>query len=157
MSAAGKSARSGTAGSDGGGAWVTARTGPGGYRTEVEAGGHTLIADESGTVGGSNAGPSPYDLLLAAIGACTTMTMRMYATRKQWPLDDVTVRLRNGRRHADDCANCETQSVGIQRIERTIEMKGDLSAEQRERLLYIADRCPVKQTLTKGIEVVTVS
>src|SRR5687768_4301831 len=129
MTAAGTSARSGAAGSDGGGAWVTARTGPGGYRTEVDAGGHTLTADESGTVGGSNAGPSPYDLLLAAIGACTAMTMRMYATRKQWPLEDVTVRLRNGRRHADDCANCETQSVGIQRIERQIEMKGELTDE----------------------------
>ena len=156
MSGASESARATPSAGESGGAWITARTGPDGYRTEIEAGGHALIADESGTVGGSNGGPSPYELLLSAIGACTAMTMRMYATRKKWPLDDVTVRLRNGRRHADDCANCEKQSVGIQRIERQIEMKGDLTDEQRERLLAIADRCPVKQTLTRGIEIVSV-
>ncbi len=156
MSAESEAARGAVAAKASGGAWVTARTGPGGYRTEIAAGGHALVADESGTVGGSDGGPSPYELLLSAIGACTAMTMRMYAARKQWPLEDVTVRLRNGRRHAEDCANCEKQSVGIQRIERQIEMQGDLTAEQRERLLYIADRCPVKQTLTRGIEVVSV-
>src|SRR5687768_14860052 len=129
MSAASGSARAAAAAGESGGAWVSAHTGPDGYRTEITAAGHTLIADESGGVGGSNAGPSPYDLLLAAIGACTAMTMRMYATRKQWPLEEVTVRLRNGRRHADDCANCEKQSVGIQRIERQIEMKGELTDE----------------------------
>jgi putative redox protein len=156
MSAASESARAALLANESGGRWVTARTGVEGYRTDIEAGGHALIADESGTVGGSNAGPSPYELLLSAIGSCTAMTMRMYASRKQWPLEDVTVRLRNGRRHAEDCANCEKQSVGIQRIERQIEMKGDLTDEQRERLLAIAERCPVKQTLTRGIEIVTV-
>ena len=142
--------------SESGGAWVTSRTSADSYRTEIMAGGHDVVADEPAAAGGANGGPSPYELLLSAIGSCTAMTMRMYAARKQWPLDEVTVRLRNGRRHAEDCANCEKSSVGIQRIERQIEMKGDLTDEQRERLLYIADRCPVKQTLERGIKVVTV-
>jgi putative redox protein len=137
-----------------GGAWVTARTGGGSYRTEVVAGSHVVVADEPASGGGANGGPSPYELLLAAIGSCTAMTMRMYATRKQWPLEEVTVRLRSGRRHAEDCANCEAHSVGIQQIEREVEMKGDLTDEQRQRLMYIADRCPVKQTLERGIKVV---
>ena len=136
--------------------WVTARTGPGSYRTEIAAGGHAVVADEPATGGGANGGPSPYELLLSAIGSCTAMTMRMYATRKKWPLEEVTVKLRSGRRYAEDCANCEKQSVGIQQIERRIEMKGDLTDEQRQRLLAIADRCPVKQTLERGIKVVTV-
>ena len=136
--------------------WVTARTGSDGYRTEISAAGHGLIADESLSKDATSEGPSPYELLLSAIGACTAMTMRMYANRKQWPLEEVTVRLRTGRRHAEDCANCEKQAVGIQQLERQIEMKGDLTDEQRERLLYIADRCPVKQTLERGIKVVGV-
>jgi putative redox protein len=133
--------------------WITARTGAASYRTDISAGGHDVIADEPATNGDSD-GPSPYELLLSAIGACTAMTMRMYANRKQWPLEEVTVRLRSGRKHAEDCANCERQAVGIQQIERQVEMKGDLTDEQRERLLYIADRCPVKQTLERGIKVV---
>ena len=145
-----------TAATESGGNWVTAHTGADSYRTDISAAGHTLIADESLSKDATSGGPSPYDLLLSAIGACTAMTMRMYATRKQWPLEDVTVRLRNGRRHAEDCANCEKQAVGIQRIERQIEMKGDLTDEQRQRLLTIADRCPVKQTLERGIKVVAV-
>ena len=136
--------------------WVTATTGSGTFRTEVAVGGHTIIADEpAGTDGGHNDGPSPYDLLLGAIGACMTMTVRMYAARKQWPLEEVTVRLRNDRRHADDCGSCDTQRVGIKRIERQVELRGALSDEQRRRLLEIADRCPVKQTLERGIELVT--
>ena len=136
-----------------GGAWVTAVTGPGGYRTTIDAAGHTVVADES-IATDPGAGPSPYELLLAAIGSCTAMTMRMYATRKQWPLDEVIVRLRSGRKHVEDCENCETRSVGIQQIERQIEMKGALSDEQRQRLLLIADRCPVKQTLERGVRVI---
>ena len=135
------------------GPWITARTGPDGYRTSIDAAGHTLVADES-VASDPGAGPSPYELLLAAIGSCTAMTMRMYATRKQWPLDEVIVRLRTGRKHVEDCENCETRSVGIQQLERQIEMKGPLDDEQRQRLLLIADRCPVKQTLERGIRVV---
>ena len=136
--------------------WITATTGSDTFRTEVSIAGHTIVADEpAGADGGNSDGPTPYDLLLGAIGACMTMTVRMYAARKQWPLEAVTVRLRNDRRHAADCANCDTQRVGIKRIERQVELRGSLTDEQRERLLAIADRCPVKQTLERGIEVVS--
>ena len=135
--------------------WVTATTGPGTYRTDIAVAGHMVVADEPAGSGGANDGPSPYDLLLAAIGSCTAMTVRMYATRKQWPLEEVVVRLRNERRHADDCANCDTQRVGIKRIEREIELHGPLTDDQRRRLIEIADRCPVKQTVERGIEIVS--
>lgn len=133
---------------------VVVRNAPGGYRTEVEAAGHTLVADEPGSAGGAGSGPSPYDLLLGAVGACTAMTVRMYAGRKGWPLEDVTVRLRQANDHARDCADCPTKRVAIPRIEHRVELKGPLTDEQRERLLYIASRCPVAQTLAKGIPVV---
>ena len=134
--------------------WVTATTAAGTYRTEIAAGGHAVIADEPAGAGGTNEGPSPYDLLLAAVASCTAMTVRMYATRKQWPLENVVVRVRNERRHATDCADCETKPVGIKRIEREIELHGALNDEQRTRLLEIGDRCPVKQTLERGIAIV---
>ena len=134
--------------------WVTATTGAGTYRTEITVGEHTVVADEPASAGGTNDGPSPYELLLAAIGSCTAMTLRMYATRKQWPLEEAVVRLRSDRRHAADCADCDTKRVGIKRLERQIDLRGDLTDEQRARLLEIADRCPVKQTLERGIEIV---
>ncbi len=134
--------------------WVTATTGAQGFRTEISVAGHSIVADEPAAAGGSNDGPSPYDLLLGAIGSCTAMTVRMYAARKQWPLEEVVVRLRNERKHAADCEDCATQRVGIKRIERQIELRGELTDEQRARLLEIADRCPVKQTLERGIEIV---
>ncbi len=137
--------------------WVTATTGEGTYRTEVSTDAHTIVADEPAGAGGTNEGPTPYDLLLAAIGSCTAMTVRMYATRKQWPLEGVTVRLRNERRHAADCADCATKPVGIRRLEREIEFRGELTDEQRARLIEIADRCPVKQTVERGIEIVPAS
>jgi uncharacterized OsmC-like protein len=133
--------------------WVDSRTGPEGFRTEVTVGAHTLVADEPKSVGGAGGGPTPYDYLLASVGACTAMTLRMYASRKGWPLEEAVVRLRNARSHAADCENCETQAVGIRRLERQIELKGPLTAEQRERLLAIADRCPVKQTIERGIKI----
>jgi putative redox protein len=133
--------------------WVSSRTGPHGYRTEVAVGGHTIVADEPKSVGGGDGGPSPYDYLLAALGACTSMTLRMYANRKGWPLEEAVVRLRNARSHAADCENCETQAVGIKRLERQIELKGPLTDEQRQRLLAIADRCPVKQTIERGMKI----
>ena len=135
---------------------VVVRNAAGGYRTEVAAAGHTLVADEPPSVGGTDAGPSPYDFLLGAIGACTAMTVRMYAGRKGWPLEDVTVRLRQGHDYAQDCADCATQAVAIPRIDREVELSGPLTDEQRERLMYIASRCPVGQTLEKGIHVVDV-
>src|SRR3712207_5945204 len=133
--------------------WVSARTGAGGYRTELAAGGHTFVADEPANVGGHDGGPTPYDYLLGALGACTAMTLRMYASRKGWPLEEAVVRVRNARSHAADCADCETKQVGIRRLERQIELKGALTDEQRERLLAIADRCPVKQTIERGLKI----
>ena len=142
-----------TSGAERDAGWVTVRTEGTGYRTEVRAGDHTFIADEPAGVGGGG-GPTPYDYLLGALGACTAMTMRMYAARKGWPLEAAVVRLRNARSHAQDCEQCETRPVGFRRIERRVEMHGALTEEQRQRLLTIADRCPVKQTLAQGIEVV---
>ena len=137
------------------GEWVTATAGESGFRTEISIDHHTLVADEPIDAGGTAEGPSPYELLLAALGSCTAMTMRMYATRKGWPLEGVDVKLRDFHSHAEDCENCESKSVGLRRVERKIELRGPLTDEQRARLLLIADRCPVKQTLDQGIEIVT--
>ncbi len=134
--------------------WVTARVGAG-YRTDVEVREHHFVADEPTSVGGTGSGPTPYDHLLGALGACTAMTMRMYANRKGWPLEDAVVRLRDARSYADDCENCAKQPVGIRRIERQIELKGALTDEQRDRILAIADRCPIKQTLERGLAIVS--
>jgi putative redox protein len=135
--------------------WVVASAGNSGFRTEIAIGQHGLVADEPLESGGTDDGPSPYELLLAALGSCTAMTMRMYASRKGWPLAGVIVRLRDYHTHAADCENCETKSVGLRRLERQIELHGELTDEQRARLMLIADRCPVKQTLDRGIEIVT--
>lgn len=137
-------------------AWIIARTGMSGFRTEVGIDGYTFVADEPENVGGGGAGPTPYELLLAALGSCTAMTVRMYAARKQWPLESVTVRLRNTPKHIKDCLDCETKSVGPLRLDREVELDGALSDEQRTRLLQIADRCPVKQTLERGVQIRTV-
>ncbi|HEX2206781.1 MAG TPA: OsmC family protein [Longimicrobium sp.] len=133
---------------------VVIRIGQEKYRTEVDAGGRTLVVDEPAEAGGGGGAPTPYDLLLGSIGACTAMTLRMYADRKGWPLEGVTVRLRQARSHARDCADCATRHVGINQIERELELSGPLTGEMRERLTQIADRCPVKQTLERGITIV---
>ena len=133
--------------------WVSARVGRG-VRTDVQVRSHVFVADEPAEVGGSDAGPTPYEYLLAALAGCMAMTLRMYADRKGWPLDGVRVRLRTARRHAADCEACETRDVGIARIERQVELDGGLTPAQRQRLMEIADRCPVKQTLHRGVEVV---
>lgn len=134
---------------------VVTRTGPGGFRTEIMVRGHGSIADEPVAVGGTDAGPTPYDLLLSALGACTGMTLRMYADRKQWPLEQVTVRLRHEKIHAVDEVHCEDQEARIDRIQREVEVTGELSPEQRARLIEIADRCPVHGTLSAGVHVET--
>jgi putative redox protein len=143
------------AGDDEVGRWVTASVGPAGFRTDIAARSHALIADEPLSLGGTDLGPTPYELLLGALSGCTAMTLRMYADRKRWPLESVRVAMRSARAHERDCEHCETETVGISRIERTIELAGPLTEEQRARLLQIADRCPVKQTLERGIEVVS--
>ena len=129
---------------------VVVRTGEG-LHTEVSAGEHELVADEPTSLGGTNAGPNPYDYLLAALGGCTAMTLRMYADRKGWPLESVTVRLSQERIHATDCEECETEEGRIDRIEREIELAGPLDEKQRGRLLEVADMCPVHRTLNTEV------
>jgi putative redox protein len=136
-------------------ATVTVKGGATGFTQEIEAGRHRLVADEPTEAGGADAGPSPYDLLIAALGACTAMTVAMYARRKQWPLEAVTVRLTHGKIHARDCADCETRDGMLDRIEREITLSGALSAEQRGRLIEIANRCPVHRTLVSEIDIRT--
>jgi uncharacterized OsmC-like protein/fermentation-respiration switch protein FrsA (DUF1100 family) len=122
---------------------------------EILVGAHRLIADEPVAVGGRDSGPNPYDYLLAALGACTAMTLRLYAERKALPLDRVTVRLRHAKIHAADCETCETKSGKIDRIERGILLEGVLDDEQRARLMEIADKCPVHRTLTSEVDIRT--
>ena len=130
-------------------------TGAGRFAQEIVSGRHVLAADEPIAVGGSDAGPGPYEYLLAALGACTSMTIRMYAQRKDWPLARVSVRLRHAKIHAEDCAECETKVGLVDMIERDIALEGDLSAEQRAKLREIADKCPVHRTLTSEISIKT--
>src|SRR6476619_2276149 len=116
-----------------------------GLTQEIVAGNHRLLPDEPAPIG-TDRGPGPYDLLLAALGACTSMTLRLYAERKSLPLDKATVRLSHTRIHAADCADCETKEGMIDHIERAITLDGALNDEQRARLLEIADKCPVHRT-----------
>ncbi len=132
-----------------------AENGNGPFGQDIRAGQHRLAADEPAAVGGEDSGPTPYALLLAALGACTSMTLRLYARRKQLPLERVTVRLRHEKIHASDCESCETQPARVDHIERTLELAGDLDAPQRQRLLEIADRCPVHRTLTGEVRIET--
>ena len=126
-----------------------------GLHHEVFVGSHRLAADEPPESGGSDRGPNPYDLLLASLGACTAMTLTMYAQRKGLPLQGVTTRLQHSRIYADDCAECDTEQGRIDTIELNIELDGPLSDEQRSKLLEIARKCPVHRTLTseKVIEI----
>ena len=125
------------------------------FQQEVVLGMHRLLADEPVKDGGLGSGPGPYDLLLAALGACTSMTVRLYADLKQIPLKRTQVRLRHEKIYAKDCAECETREGKIDRIERVITFEGDLSAEQRARLLEIADKCPVHRTLESEVNIRT--
>jgi putative redox protein len=121
----------------------------------VSAGRHVFRADEPVSVGGLDSGPSPYDLLLAAVGTCTSMTVRLYADAKGWPLERVEIALKHDKIHAADCADCETREGQIDRIERAIRLEGTLDAEQRAKLLEIANKCPVHRTLHSEVTIPT--
>ncbi len=133
---------------------IVTETGVGGFQQRVAAGRHRFLADEPVGVG-DDTGPNPYDLVLAGLGSCTSMTMRMYAKRKGWPLEHVEVQLTHDRIHAEDCDNCETTSGLVDTIDRVIHLGGELTGEQRASLLAIADRCPVHRTLTGEINIRT--
>jgi uncharacterized OsmC-like protein/alpha-beta hydrolase superfamily lysophospholipase len=134
---------------------VVTESDAGPYGQCIAAGGHRLVADEPAAIGGADSGPTPYDLLLAGLGACTAITVRMYADRKGWPLRRTTVRLRHRRIHARDCAACETTLGQLDQIERELQFEGELTDEQRARLLDIAERCPVHRTLHSEVLVST--
>jgi putative redox protein len=134
---------------------VVVRGSAAGFAQEVFAGPQRFTADEPVADGGTDIGPVPYDLLLASLGACTSMTVAMYARRKGWPLAGVTIRLRHSRIYAVDCEECETREGMLDRIERDIQFEGTLTGEQRSRLLEIADKCPVHRTLVSEINIRT--
>ncbi|MCS3703253.1 bifunctional alpha/beta hydrolase/OsmC family protein [Salinibacter ruber] len=131
---------------------VVTRT-EGTYRTAIQAGQHALVGDEPESVGGDDDGPTPYGFLLSALGSCTGMTLRMYADRKEWPLDETIVRLSHEKVHAEDCENCDTEQGQVDRITREIEIRGRLSDDQRERLFEIANKCPVHRILLGDVDV----
>jgi putative redox protein len=135
---------------------VTTSTEHAGFFTELFAKGHAMIADEPLQYGGTDRGPTPYDYLLAALGACTSMTLQMYARRKKLPLDKAVVRLTHKKIHAQDCGHCEATDGKIDRMEREIELIGELDEAQRQRLLEIAERCPVHKTLHSEVDIVSI-
>ena len=124
-----------------------------GFAQEIVAGQHRLKADEPLSAGGTETGPTPYELLLAALGACTAMTVTMYARRKNWPLEAIVVRLSHLKVHAEDCFTCDTEAGMLDRIDCELELQGSLTPEQRLRLFDIAEKCPVHRTLTSEIEI----
>jgi putative redox protein len=126
-----------------------------GFAQEIVVGPHHLKADEPVTAGGTDKGPTPYDFLLATLGACTSMTVGMFARRMNWPLEEIVVRLVHSKIHAEDCSECETKQGLLDQVERKIEFTGPLSLEQRLRLLEIAEKCPVHRTLKSGTVIKT--
>src|ERR1700730_14677159 len=132
---------------------VVVRSQPGLEQRIDVRGTHHLTADEPATAGGADAGPNPYELLLSALGACTAMTVRLYAQRKGWPLDSVEVALRHARIHAEDCANCETSEGYLDQITKQISLHGALDVEQRQRLLEISELCPAQKTLQHEVHI----
>ena len=134
---------------------VLVRGNAAGFAQEIRTGRHRFLADEPVGDGGTDTGPGPYDLILGALGACTSMTIALYARRKRWSLDEVVVRLRHARVHAEDCADCETKEGMLTVIECEISLIGKLSQDQRSQLMNIAERCPVHRTLTSEIKIRT--
>lgn len=134
---------------------VAVRIGASGYATEVKAGHHGFVVDEPISLGGTDLGPTPYDLLSASLGSCTAITLRMYADRKEWPLEEVTVHLQHDKAHATECRDCEDKGAKLDHLTRYIELAGPLTEQQRQRLLEIANKCPVHRTLTSDIVINT--
>lgn len=132
---------------------VVAETGEGLFTQQLMDGRHRLLADEPVAAGGKDLGPGPYELLLMALGACTSMTLRLYAKQKQWPLQRVVVRLKHAKIYIDDCEDCVTRPAMLDHIDREIALAGALSAEQKTKLMQIADKCPVHRTLTQKIKI----
>jgi putative redox protein len=130
---------------------VMTQIGKTGLTTDILAEGHRLVADEPVSIGGNGSGPTPYGYLLAGLGACTAMTLRMYADRKEWPLDSVTVKLNHQKIHAADCEDCQIKEGKLDQIEREIELSGTLDDQQKQRLMQISERCPVHRTLNSEI------
>jgi putative redox protein len=130
-------------------------SGEGKFTNTIRSGRHQTFADEPAGAGGQDRGPTPYELLLSALGACTSITLRMYADRKGWPLEHVSVDLRHEKIHADDCAQCDTEKGYVDRIHIEIDLRGPLDVEQRARLLDIAHKCPVHRTLQNEIDMPT--
>lgn len=129
---------------------------PYGYTTDIRAGKHFFLADEPEDIGGNNFGPTPYDLLLSSLGACTAMTLKMYARRKKWALKEVFVHLNHSKNYGSDCDSCSSSDVKIDHIERCIELVGELTSDQKIRLMEIADRCPVHKTLSSDMHISTI-
>ena len=125
------------------------------FAQKIDIGSDHITADEPVAFGGTNTGSSPYDLLLAALGACTSMTIGLYARKRGWPLKDITVSLHHAKIHAKDCEECETKEGRVDRIWLDIRLDGSLTDEQRAKLMEIAEKCPVHQTLTSEINIKT--
>jgi uncharacterized OsmC-like protein len=123
-------------------------------KQEITAGRHTIIADEPESAGGTDEGPDPYSLLIAALGACTSLTLKLYARQKKWDLQSVTVTLKHEKIHAVDCIECETKEGKVDRIWREIQLEGNLTGDQIARLREIAKKCPVHRTLTSEISII---
>src|SRR5947199_4092965 len=134
---------------------VIVRGGATGFAQQIQLGAHQVSADEPVESGGTDTGPTPYDLLLAALGSCTSMTIGLYARKRSWPLENIIVSLRHSKIHATDCEECETKEGKIDRIELDIQLSGSLTDEQRAKLIEIAGKCPVHQTLTSEINIKT--
>jgi uncharacterized OsmC-like protein len=134
---------------------VVVESAPPDFLERITIGRHSLAADEPVEAGGTDQAPNPYELLLAALGSCKGITMRMYAAQKQWPLQQVQVKLAHSRVHADDCANCEAETAVVDQIDVEIRLTGALSDEQRRRLLAVAEKCPIQRRLSKDIRIRT--